>query len=272
VGFDATGQGEGRGERAVDVSAKPPCASAGATHVHYDGCFGAADKTSLAALLQAVRPFATAQRLGLLLLQSDPHIRFLPEADWHRVVAAALIDGAQVAATVQALHGATDPSAIAAQVQLPVVLTQAPPVQSAVLQYAEYYGKPPGIRIYQGAMNMLNRELAQAEVGSVLGISCATPVFIAHELYHHFDAGDPAHTLSRRHRCTIFRAGRWRWTTGLTSLAEIAAGAFAQALLGLSFHPKLLDLISFYSVNRSGAFAMAQAVCGIRSCNHTSNV
>jgi CxxC motif-containing protein (DUF1111 family) len=37
------------------------------------------------------------------------------------------------------------------------------------------------------------------------------------------------------------KLGRWTWTAGLTTLPEIAAGAFAQQLLGLSFHPKLLD-------------------------------
>ena len=226
----------------------------------YDGCFGEMDKTSLAALLQAVRPFATAQRLGLLLLQSDPHIRFLPKADWQTVVAAALTDGARAAQTAQALFGTTDPSAIAVRLHIPVVTTQAAPVHGAVLQYAEYSEKPPNIRIYERALTLLNRKLAQAEVGSALGASCATPIFIAHELYHHFDAGNPANALSRRHRCTILRAGRWRWTTGLASLTEIAAGAFAQALLGLSFHPKLLDLITFYSVHRPGAITMARAL------------
>ena len=96
-----------------------------------DGCFVEMDKTSLAALLQAVKPFATPQRLGLLILQSDPQIRFLPELQWQPVIAAALMHGAQAAATVQALSGATDPSAIAAQVQLPVVMTQAAPVHGA---------------------------------------------------------------------------------------------------------------------------------------------
>jgi hypothetical protein len=37
------------------------------------------------------------------------------------------------------------------------------------------------------------------------------------------------------------KLGRWTWTAGLTTLPEIAAGAFAQQLLGLDFHPKLLD-------------------------------
>jgi hypothetical protein len=37
--------------------------------------------------------------------------------------------------------------------------------------------------------------------------------------------------------------GRWAWTSGLASLPEIAAGAFAQALLGLPFHGKLLESV-----------------------------
>jgi hypothetical protein len=49
--------------------------------------------------------------------------------------------------------------------------------------------------------------------------------------------------LIRRHRTTILKLGRWTWTAGLSTLPEIAAGAFAQQLLGLDFHPKLLDLL-----------------------------
>jgi len=48
----------------------------------------------------------------------------------------------------------------------------------------------------------------------------------------------------------IFGMGRWQWTSGLSSLCEIAAGAFAQRLLGLSFHPKLLDLLILKSEKR----------------------
>ena len=69
------------------------------------------------------------------------------------------------------------------------------------------------------------------------------PIFLAHELYHHFDCLRGSERLARRHTVEIFGIGDWHWTSGLTSLCEIAAGAFAQRLLGLPFHPKVLDLL-----------------------------
>jgi hypothetical protein len=68
-------------------------------------------------------------------------------------------------------------------------------------------------------------------------------MFIAHELYHHFDCLRGHARLSERHAVRIFSVGRWQWTSGLSSLCEIAAGAFAQRLMGLPFHPALLDLL-----------------------------
>jgi hypothetical protein len=50
--------------------------------------------------------------------------------------------------------------------------------------------------------------------------------------------------LSQRHTVRIFSVGRWQWSSGLSSLCEIAAGAFAQRLMGLPFHPALLDVLT----------------------------
>jgi hypothetical protein len=43
---------------------------------------------------------------------------------------------------------------------------------------------------------------------------------------------------------TLFRIGNWHWRTGIAALAEIAAGAFAQSLLDLPCHPKILDFVA----------------------------
>ena len=59
---------------------------------------------------------------------------------------------------------------------------------------------------------------------------------------------------------TLLTLARWRWTGGLTSLPEIAAGAFAQSLLGLAFHPKLLDLATLSSASQQSLMQTASAV------------
>jgi hypothetical protein len=47
---------------------------------------------------------------------------------------------------------------------------------------------------------------------------------------------------------------------GIVAVAEIAAGAFAQRLVGLRFHPKLLDLVTIYDADRGAARRMVRAL------------
>jgi hypothetical protein len=63
-------------------------------------------------------------------------------------------------------------------------------------------------------------------------------------VYHHAEAIRSEVPIARRRRPTLFRIGKWRWRTGIPSLAEIAAGAFAQSLLDLPHHPRVLDFIA----------------------------
>ena len=56
--------------------------------------------------------------------------------------------------------------------------------------------------------------------------------------------------------------GPLRGTAGLSSLAEIAAGAFAQALLGLRYHPKLLDLVVLFDADPVAAERLADRLVG----------
>jgi hypothetical protein len=43
---------------------------------------------------------------------------------------------------------------------------------------------------------------------------------------------------------TLARLGRWRWESGIPALSEIAAHAFAEALLDLVFFPGALDRLA----------------------------
>jgi hypothetical protein len=171
--------------------------------------------------------------LGLLQLQSDPQFPRIGPERREALVEAALADGRLLASNVGASLG-PDPAFIAASCGVPVVDSEGEAGFGSTVVFAEYATRPPTITLYSPAIRRLDANIAG------LGIFETRPIFLAHELYHHFDCtrSDP---LSRRHRVNIFRVGSWAWTSGLTSLAEIAAGAFAQELLGLSFHPKLLD-------------------------------
>ena len=78
---------------------------------------------------------------------------------------------------------------------------------------------------------------------AVFNLEDCRPVFLAHELYHHLARSAARAPFSRTYRVTLLQLGRWRWTSRIASLEEIAAGAFAQTLLGLKFHPRLIELL-----------------------------
>jgi hypothetical protein len=180
--------------------------------------------------------------LGLRHLRQDPQYRRIAVGRRVALVAAALEDGCSLADRTRELWG-RDPAAIAARCNVPVIHSEDDAGFGSVIVYAEYVARPPSITLHVPAILRLDKLVAECNAQVCRGIASTTPVFIAHELYHHFDCLRGSGRLSRRHVVKIFGIGRWHWTSGLSSLCEIAAGAFAQALLGLPFHPKLLDLL-----------------------------
>ena len=186
---------------------------------------------------------AAPQALGLLQLREDPQYSRI-SADRHvALVEAALEDGRSLADRTRDLWG-QKPTEVAARCGVPVVHSEDDAGFGSVIVYADYAPQPPSITLYVPAILRLDRQVAQRGAQLCRGIGSTMPIFLAHELYHHFDCLRGRARLSRRHLVTIFRIGPWNWTSGLSSLAEIAAGAFAQELLGLPFHPKLLDLLN----------------------------
>ena len=192
-----------------------------------------------------VRP----RTLGLLQLREDLQYRRIPPHQRVTLVDAALEDGYALAERTRAQWG-RDPVEIAARCAVPVFRSEGEAGFGSVIVYAEYVAHPLLITLYLPAIRRLDGLIVQRGAQIRLGMDTALPIFLAHELYHHFDCLRGADRLGRRHRVRIFGMGRWQWTSGLTSLCEIAAGAFAQRLLGLSFHPKLLDLLILKSEKR----------------------
>lgn len=183
---------------------------------------------------------ARPQALGLLQLREDPQYPRIPADRRVALVEAALEDGRSLADRSRDLWG-QDPTAIAARCDVPVVRSEDDAGFGSVIVYAEYASQPPFITLHLPAIRRLDRLIAESGAQVCRGIDSTMPIFLAHELYHHFDCLRGSARLSRRHAVRIFSVGSWHWTSGLSSLSEIAAGAFAQQLLGLPFHPKLLD-------------------------------
>lgn len=183
---------------------------------------------------------AGPQALGLLELREDPQFPRIPVERRVALVEAALEDGCSLADRTRDLWG-SDPMTIAARCNVPVVLSEDDAGFGSTIVHAEYRTRPPSITLYLPAIRHLDRLVSEQGAQVRLGIDQTAPVFVAHELYHHFDCTRGSAPLSRQHRVRLLGIGPWNWTSGLASLSEIAAGAFAQRLLGLSFHPKTLD-------------------------------
>lgn len=196
---------------------------------------------SLAALLAT-----PAHRFDHDLLRADPlHARLSPAAA-AQAIAAALADGRRRAATWADAGG---PQAIAAALGVLVVVAETGNRFGSVFQFAEYRSRPPGITIYRAAMDLLHTAIREDALGPVLGLDDPEPVYLAHELYHHLDAAEPV-SIARAVLVTTVALGPVRLRSGLVSLPEIAAAAFAAEITGLRCHPRLLDGLARRALQR----------------------
>ena len=213
----------------------------------------------LRALLAAALSHAGPAALGQLILASDPQIARIPEVERGPLVARALVDGDALARETTARWG-SDPDVVARHLGIPVVTSREPGGFGTTVVYAEYGGKPPRIVLYEMPLANIEARIRSEPIGELLGCTDCRAVFLAHELYHHLDLARGDDSIARRERVTVLRLGRFSWTSGIATLAEIAAGAFAQRLVGLRFHPKLLDLVTLYDADHGAARRMVRAL------------
>ena len=187
---------------------------------------------------------ASPEMLGMLMLRSDLHAARLDDRAQHAAVLDALADGAATAADMRQRFAGLAPRQIAGELNIPVAMTDEDPLIGTIWRFAEYRPRPPKILLYVRGLAPLEQALARASSARLLGEATIEDVFIAHELYHHLEATRPETPIARRHQATLFQIGSWRWRTGIAALAEIAAGSFAQGLLDLPCHPKVLDFVA----------------------------
>jgi hypothetical protein len=137
---------------------------------------------------------------------------------------AALAAGRAAAAELRARYGTGNPSEMAERLGIAVDEVEGDGGFGTVVVYADYMPRPPKVRLFMPAIAALDRRLADYPERLAEGTK---PVFLAHELFHHWEELHPDRALLR-----LYRDRR---------LPELAAGAFAQELLGLKLHPERLD-------------------------------
>jgi len=140
---------------------------------------------------------------------------------------AALKAGRAAAREVRTQCGTSDPAEIAARLGVAVDEVEGDGGFGTVVVYADYMPRPPKVRLFLPAIAALDRRLVDYPEALPDG---TRPVFLAHELFHHWEELHPDRALLR-----LYRDRR---------LPELAAGAFAQELLGLKHHPEALDRLT----------------------------
>jgi hypothetical protein len=194
---------------------------------------------------------ASPETLGRGMLEADPHAWRLDRAVRLAAVSEALADGAAIARDLRARFPGLAPHAIARELGVAVEITDDDPSVGSLWRFAEYRQRPPRIVLYSRGLAPLDRAIVGGLAEQLLGRASPRDVFIAHELYHHAEATRPDIPMARRYRPTIFRIGGWHWRTGIAALSEIAAGAFAQWLLDLPCHPRVLDFVTTDAITRA---------------------
>ena len=132
--------------------------------------------------------------------------------------------GRTAACELRAHCGTGDPAEIARKLAVRVEEVEGDGGFGTVVVFADYMPRPPRVRLFMPAIAALDRRLAGYPERLVEG---TRPIFLAHELFHHWEELHPDRALRR-----LYRDRR---------LPELAAGAFAQELLGLRCHPEALD-------------------------------
>jgi hypothetical protein len=187
---------------------------------------------------------ASPEALGLVMLEADPHARRLDRAAQLAAVRDALADGAATAQTLRQRFPDLAPEEIARELCLPIEISDDDPLVGSLWRFAEYQARPARILLYRRGLAPLDHAIAGHLAIRLLGRARPQDIFLAHELYHHAEATRSETPIARRYQPILFRIGGWHWLTGIAALAEIAAGAFAQSLLDLPCHPRVLDLIA----------------------------
>jgi hypothetical protein len=187
---------------------------------------------------------ATPEALGLLMLKTDLHATRLDHRTQLAAVSDALADGAATAISLRNRFFGLSPHEIARELQVPVEEIHDDPMVGSIWRFAEYRSRPSRIMLYTRGLAPLEQVLVDSLATRLLGQATTQDVFVAHELYHHAEAVRSEAPIARRYQLTLLRIGKWRWRTGIATLSEIAAGSFAQTLLNLPCHPKVLDYVA----------------------------
>lgn len=212
--------------------------------------------THLTQLISHLRSFGTPEAFGNLILKDDARCRRLASDERRALLAIALADGTELARSASARWGG-DPRVMAQALGLKVETVAENSDYGTNVVFADYWHRLKTIHLYRPAIAGVNVALREPAWANWLGITDASPAFIAHEIYHHLDLSRGRDQLGRRHQVARVKCGCWQWETPVRVMGEVAAGNFVRQLLNLEVHAKCLEFAALHQANSEHALQIA---------------
>lgn len=142
------------------------------------------------------------------------------------------------------------PEEILQALHVQVIRSQENPNWGTRMQCAEYQHRPPKVVIYEQAVASLVETAQRYRITGFASLETMRNISLAHELYHHLECTRHVR-LSSQFRRISFQIGPLKRYHCIQELDEIAAHAFAQALLALAVNPAVLGLLRRYGPDQS---------------------
>jgi hypothetical protein len=109
---------------------------------------------------------------------------------------------------------------------------------------AQYSAHPPTITVYRSSIDQLSRFFHTS--GRPVRMDDLVALHLIHEWFHHLEVNSIGRTDLRLPKVSTTRIGPVSLKQSLKKTREIAAHAFTQETMGLSFYPLLLDRLLLY--------------------------
>lgn len=216
----------------------------------------------LGELVRAILRQRAEVNLWLAMLREDPVYRKIPEDLRRPAIERAAAYGRQAAQDSASRYGTTDPMAISQRLGVQVIFSDEAYLFGKIVQTSTYVHRTRTIKIYTGAVAEMNAFLAQHGLEEPLRIENVTPVYLAHELFHHLEE-DSLGRAADLLRVVTFKWGPLVLRSGISQMSEIAADAYAQALLQLPFAPRLLDYLTICIHNEENGRRQLAALANV---------
>lgn len=194
---------------------------------------------------------------GEYALRRDPQYKKLQQKAGYYIEKAEAC-GRQLAREIRQQHSAPGMRDIAGQMGLQV--EDMPPfAMQGYYQFAEFE-EPGTIRLSEHLLALAQEMVEEKEL-----FFLHQPLedhLLAHELFHFLEM-ENEDLFTRTQQVEVFRLGPLRRTSGIRSLGEIAAMAFAEEILGLDYSPFLMDILLLYPKEPQAAKKLYDEVAAI---------